>query len=147
MAHNKKKIDKKLILFWSVVIYWLISHCLFVWVGGRNAIVDMTVIGPLRAQELKNCQKRWRLEKWSFFSNQGIHWFISHCQLVSGKMLRMLSHKWNPQGHLKGPSRTHKWPIMQKQVTWGHNIVAYGWAGASKPQPHPSPNPKPPSTH
>ena len=24
-----------------------------------------------------------------------------------------------------------------KQVTWGHNIVADGWAGASNPHPHP----------
>ena len=27
-----------------------------------------------------------------------------------------------------------------QQVTWGYNIVADGWAGASNPHPHPSPN-------
>ena len=26
-----------------------------------------------------------------------------------------------------------------KQVTQGHNIAAYGWAGASNPHPHPNP--------
>ena len=40
-----------------------------------------------------------------------------------------------------------KLALLKQQVTWGHNIVADGWAGASNPQPHPSPNPKPPSTH
>ena len=32
------------------------------------------------------------------------------------------------------------------QVTWGHNIVADGWAGTFNPQPHPNP-PSPPHTH
>ena len=32
----------------------------------------------------------------------------------------------------------------EKQVTWGHNIVADGWTGASNPDPHPMP---PPPTH
>ena len=26
---------------------------------------------------------------------------------------------------------------QQKQVTWGHNIIAEGWVGAAKPHPHP----------
>ena len=30
--------------------------------------------------------------------------------------------------------------ILEKQVTPGHNIVADGWAGASKPHPHPNPH-------
>ena len=30
-----------------------------------------------------------------------------------------------------------------KQVTWGHNIVADGWTGASNPQSHPNHTPTP----
>ena len=31
----------------------------------------------------------------------------------------------------------------EKQVTWGHNIVADGWAGAANSHPHPMPHPTP----
>ena len=31
--------------------------------------------------------------------------------------------------------------VHEQQVTWGHNIVADGWAGAAYPTPHPTPLP------
>ena len=36
--------------------------------------------------------------------------------------------------------------LVQKQVTRGHNIVAYGWLGAANPHLYPTPYPTPFST-
>ena len=39
-------------------------------------------------------------------------------------------------------SSTFKDAFLPKQVTGGHNIFAYGWAGASNLHPHPYLNPQ-----
>ena len=47
------------------------------------------------------------------------------------------------QGHptpIHTPTHKHT-----KQVTWGHNIVADGWAGGIQPPATPQPHPQPPS--